>query len=172
MLSHTPPRQCPSSPAAAELRSVEFTLCRQTGGWLTGREQDSYYITLCRAPSPSLFSSPPLRPVLEYCRIYTFIPNPHTRSFRDLLCCCPILFVHYPTKQNMATATASSPSSSAGAPSTPALQVNGSPPTTENSGKRAELRMTMLKKLRPYPLRHEWVFWHDRSVELMRNRGS
>ncbi|KAI5854583.1 translation initiation factor eIF 4e-like domain-containing protein [Tricharina praecox] len=32
-----------------------------------------------------------------------------------------------------------------------------------NAGKRAELRMTMLKKLRPYPLRHEWVFWHEKD---------
>lgn len=33
--------------------------------------------------------------------------------------------------------------------------------------------MTMLKKLRPYPLRHEWVFWHDRSVEqTLQNGGS
>lgn len=72
----------------------------------------------------------------------------------------------------MATTTAASspsPPPSAGTPSTPALQVNGSTPAAgaENSGKRAELRMTMLKKLRPYPLRHEWVFWHDRSVEPM-----
>lgn len=64
----------------------------------------------------------------------------------------------------MATTTAASPPPSSEAP---ALQVNGSTPTTTSvSGeKRAELRMTMLKKLRPYPLRHEWVFWHDRSVE-------
>lgn len=29
-------------------------------------------------------------------------------------------------------------------------------------GNRAELRQNMLKKLRPLPLRHEWVFWHDK----------
>ncbi|KAH8148359.1 uncharacterized protein LAJ45_07460 [Morchella importuna] len=63
----------------------------------------------------------------------------------------------------MATTTAASPPPSSEAP---ALQVNGSTPTTTSvSGeKRAELRMTMLKKLRPYPLRHEWVFWHDRHT--------
>ena len=54
----------------------------------------------------------------------------------------------------------------------PALQVNGSTTAapvaantvTDLSEKRAELRLTMLKKLRPYPLRHEWVFWHDRNA--------
>jgi len=33
----------------------------------------------------------------------------------------------------------------------------------ERMEKRAELRLQMLKKLRPYPLRHEWVFWHERN---------
>jgi len=36
-----------------------------------------------------------------------------------------------------------------------------------NAGKRAELRMTMLRKLRPYPLRHEWIFWHEKCVLLL-----
>ncbi|KAL7276118.1 hypothetical protein RUND412_000908 [Rhizina undulata] len=61
--------------------------------------------------------------------------------------------------------TASTPAS----PQTPSLQVNGASPTTgpgEGAPKRAELRMTMLKKLRPYPLHHEWVFWHDRNNPL------
>ena len=35
-----------------------------------------------------------------------------------------------------------------------------------NAGKRAELRLTMLKKLRPYPLRHEWVLWHEKYLSL------
>ncbi|TGZ85508.1 translation initiation factor eIF4e [Ascodesmis nigricans] len=39
----------------------------------------------------------------------------------------------------------------------------GTSPATPGSEKRAELRRTMLKKLRPYPLRHEWVFWHERN---------
>lgn len=41
--------------------------------------------------------------------------------------------------------------------------ANGAPTASDASGKRAELRMVMLKKLRPYPLRHEWVFWHERN---------
>ncbi|RPA95220.1 translation initiation factor eIF4e [Choiromyces venosus 120613-1] len=65
------------------------------------------------------------------------------------------------------TATNSTtPSSSPSTSSPPALTVNGSSPTTgpgDSSGIRAELRKNMLKKLRPYPLRHEWVFWHDRN---------
>ncbi|KAI5783769.1 translation initiation factor eIF 4e-like domain-containing protein [Pyronema domesticum] len=32
-----------------------------------------------------------------------------------------------------------------------------------DGSKRAELRMTMLKKLRPYPLSHEWEFWHEKD---------
>lgn len=59
---------------------------------------------------------------------------------------------------------------------TPSLQVNGAAaPTVASSagsgaaagaiaGKRAELRLNMLKTLRPLPLRHEWVFWHDRTA--------
>jgi len=48
--------------------------------------------------------------------------------------------------------------------SAPTVQLNGGTPATNPAeGKRAELRMTMLKKLRPYPLRHEWVFWHERN---------
>ncbi|KAK6350143.1 hypothetical protein TWF696_006388 [Orbilia brochopaga] len=35
-------------------------------------------------------------------------------------------------------------------------------PVIERMGNRAELRHTMLKKLRPLPLRHEWTFWHDK----------
>jgi len=51
--------------------------------------------------------------------------------------------------------------------STPSLQVNGATaPTQSNAsvGERAERRMAMFKTLRPLPLRHEWVFWHDRSA--------
>jgi hypothetical protein len=63
--------------------------------------------------------------------------------------------------------TMASTSSTLAAPSPPALQVNGAPSTSTSSsdanGKRVELRMAMLKKLRPYPLRHEWVFWHERN---------
>lgn len=140
---------------------------------LTGREQDTYYITLCRAPSLSsstpscllLSTSVYKLPNIYTYLIYTFL----TRTF--FVAGQFSLFIPPVKQEAMATATASSspssPSSSAGAPSTPALQVNGSPTSAENSGKRAELRMTMLKKLRPYPLRHEWVFWHDRSVESM-----
>lgn len=45
----------------------------------------------------------------------------------------------------------------------PNTQANGSAAVSDASGKRAELRMVMLKKLRPYPLRHEWAFWHERN---------
>ena len=56
--------------------------------------------------------------------------------------------------------------------STPSLQVNGATAPASSSvaaagavpGKRAELRMNMLKTFRPLPLRHEWAFWHDRSA--------
>ncbi|RPB23766.1 translation initiation factor eIF4e [Terfezia boudieri ATCC MYA-4762] len=56
--------------------------------------------------------------------------------------------------------------------STPSLQVNGTAAPSSSSvtavgavpGKRAELRMNMLKTFRPLPLRHEWAFWHDRSA--------
>ncbi|KAF8465237.1 translation initiation factor eIF 4e-like domain-containing protein [Kalaharituber pfeilii] len=56
------------------------------------------------------------------------------------------------------------------ATTTPTLQLNGAATTAAggssaaSSGKRAELRLNMLKTLRPLPLRHEWVFWHDRSA--------
>lgn len=33
--------------------------------------------------------------------------------------------------------------------------------------KRAELKNMMLKKMRPYPLKHEWAFWHERYVSLL-----
>jgi len=46
--------------------------------------------------------------------------------------------------------------------SPPALQLNGGAGSpTEGPGSRAELWMTTLKKLRPYPLRHQWVLWHE-----------
>ncbi|KAF3930568.1 hypothetical protein ABW19_dt0203506 [Dactylella cylindrospora] len=38
----------------------------------------------------------------------------------------------------------------------------GDSPVIQTMGNRAELRHTMLKKLRPLPLRHEWTFWHDK----------
>lgn len=63
-------------------------------------------------------------------------------------------------------ASSTTPSSSPSTSSLPALTVNSSSPTTgpgDSGGIRAELRKNMLKKLRPYPLRHEWVFWHDRN---------
>ena len=55
----------------------------------------------------------------------------------------------------------------------PSVQVNGLPSLAEDGGvdtfspggvERAERRRMMLSKLRPdaYPLRHEWVFWHER----------
>ncbi|KAI5790155.1 translation initiation factor eIF 4e-like domain-containing protein [Geopyxis carbonaria] len=53
-------------------------------------------------------------------------------------------------------------SSTAPADSTPSLQLNGAAASPTDS-KRAELRTIMLKKMRPIPLRHEWVFWHERQ---------
>ncbi|EPS39236.1 hypothetical protein H072_7014 [Dactylellina haptotyla CBS 200.50] len=63
----------------------------------------------------------------------------------------------------------------------PSLHVNGpasgnGSPTSENTsptsvsdepvvqsmGNRKQLVNTMLKKMRPLPLRHEWTFWHDK----------
>lgn len=61
----------------------------------------------------------------------------------------------------MAT-TASAPSQGA-----PEIQLNGSEPTSSET--RAELRLNMFKKIRPYPLRHEWVFWHDRNASTATN---
>ena len=51
--------------------------------------------------------------------------------------------------------------------STPSLQVNGAAAPTQSgatAGERAERRLAMFKTLRPLPLRHEWVFWHDRNA--------
>ena len=48
--------------------------------------------------------------------------------------------------------------------SPPASSPEGANTITALPGNRAELRQNMLKKLRPLPLRHEWVFWHDKYV--------
>ncbi|KAK6508271.1 hypothetical protein TWF506_010367 [Arthrobotrys conoides] len=74
----------------------------------------------------------------------------------------------------MATASVPALQVTAGSKSTspaPPSPENSSPtstsptndaPVIERMGNRAELKHTMLKKLRPLPLRHEWTFWHDK----------
>lgn len=67
----------------------------------------------------------------------------------------------------MSTAESAAPPSEATPSPSVSLSNAGaqaSSPLAGQGEKRAELRMTMLKKLRPYPLRHEWVFWHERLV--------
>ncbi|KAF3928937.1 hypothetical protein AA313_de0206589 [Arthrobotrys entomopaga] len=69
----------------------------------------------------------------------------------------------------MATATAASipsvnvkgPASGNGSPTSDTSPTNNEP-VVQAMGNRRQLRDTMLKKLRPLPLQHEWTFWHDK----------
>src|SRR4051794_20997781 len=71
----------------------------------------------------------------------------------------------------MATAASSvpalrvnAPASGGGSPesTSPTGASQGSEPIVQSMGNRKRLVNTMLKKLRPLPLQHEWTFWHDK----------
>ena len=92
---------------------------------------------------------PPQTPGPAPCKLETAVSAPvhtYTASPRTLAA----------STQSITMTSLPPPPAAAASATTPAVVVSPS------SASRAELRTNFLKKMRPYPLRHEWVMWHEK----------